>query len=132
MADIIKTWPSCVSARSTARIFSSNLPPFRVFYFTLGRGMPKQQIERLWFTYQGRIVGWFPVEEIIVNVGQIPALNRLDGGESEWQIKKDAKVAICTPPCVRLKERLFMDGFRGYRYFDLDEWRENPLSRHRI
>jgi hypothetical protein len=132
MADIIKTWPACVSAQSTAQMFSPTVPPFHVFYFTLGRGMPKQKIERLWFTYQGRVVGWFPVEEIIVNVGQIPTLNRLDGGESDWQIRKDAKVAICNPPCVRLKERLFMDGFRGFRYFDIDAWRQNPESRHRF
>jgi hypothetical protein len=132
MADIIKTWPASVGPKPTARMFDEKLPPFHIYYFTLGRGMPKQQIERLWFTYQGRIVGWFPVEEIIVNVGQIPALNRLDGGESDWQMRKDAKVAICNPPCVRLKERLFMSGFRGYRYFDIDAWRENPESRHRF
>ena len=132
MADIIKTWPACVSARSTAAMFSPTMPPFHVFFFTLGRGMPKQKIERLWFTYQGRIVGWFPVKEIIVNVGQIPALNRLDGGEGDWQMRKDAKVAICNPPCVRLKERLYMSGFRGFRYFDIDAWRQDPESRHRI
>jgi hypothetical protein len=131
MSDIIKTWPANVSAKSVAQMFSERTPPFCVFYFTLGRGMPKQKIERLWFTYQGRVVGYFNVEEIIVNVGQIPPLSRLDGGESDWQIRKDAKVAICKPPCVRLRERVFMDGFRGFRYFNLDEYKGTSESRHR-
>jgi hypothetical protein len=129
VADIIKTWPAFISAKATARMFSESVPPFHVYFFTLGRGMPKQKIDRLWFTYQGRIIGWFPVEEIIVNVGQIPVLNRLDGGESDWQIKKDAKVAICNPPCVRLKERIFMDGFRGWRYFDFQTYRGTSDAR---
>jgi hypothetical protein len=131
VAEIIKTWPACVSAKTTARMFSESVPPFHVFYFTLGRGMPKEPVERLWFTYQGRILGWFPVEEIIVNVGQIPTLNRLDGGESDWQIKKDAKVAICAPPCHRLTERIFMDGFRGWRYFNLESYRLTVDARYR-
>ena len=132
MADIIKTWPVCVSAKATARMFSGTVPPFHVYFFTLGRGMPKQKVERLWFTYEGRILGWFPVEAIIVNVGQIPALNRLDGGESDWQIRKDAKVAICNPPCVRLKDRLFMSGFRGWRYFNLENYKQTSESRYRL
>ena len=131
MSDIIKTWPAFISAKATARMFSPTVPPFHVYYFTLGRGMPKEKIDRLWFTYQGRIVGWFPVEEIIVNVGQIPTLNRLDGGESGWQMKKDAKVAICAPPCVRLKERVFMSGFRGWRYFDFEAYRGTVEARYR-
>lgn len=132
MAEIIKTWPAMISVRTTARLFSANVPPFHRYYFTLGRGTPQAKVERLWFTYQGRIIGWFPVTEIIVNVGQIPALNRLDGGESEWQIKKDARVAICIPPCRRLKGRIFMSGFRGWRYFNIDEYRETVEARHRI
>lgn len=132
MADLIKTWPACVSAQATARMFSETVPSFHLYYFTLGRGMPKQKIDWLWFTYQGRIIGRFSVEEIIVNTGQIPKLHRLDGGESEWQIKKDAKVAICPAPCVRLKERIFMDGFRGYRYFDFENYRGTSEARHRF
>jgi hypothetical protein len=113
-------------------MFSPRVPTFHRYYFTLGRGRPKEKIDRLWFTYGGRILGYFEVEEIVVNDGTLPHLNRLDGGESEWQIKKDAKVAICAPPCVRLKERIFMEGFRGWRYFNLDEYRGSPDAKFRF
>jgi len=132
MADIIKTWPAVVSARATARMFSPDVPAFHRYYFTLGRGRPKQAIERLWFTYLGRILGYFPIEEITVNDGTLPALHRLDGGEGDWQFRRDAIIAICAPPCVRLKDRVFMSGFRGFRYFDIDEWRQNAESRFRF
>jgi hypothetical protein len=89
-------------------------------------------VSRLWFTYLGRILGYFPIEEIVVNVGQIPELRRLDGGESSWQIRKDAKVAICAPPCVRLRERLYMSGFQGWRYFDLESYRASGEGKFRI
>lgn len=133
MPDIIKTWPSFIAARSTAALFSDTKPPFCRFYFTLGRGRPKLAIANLWFTYQGRILGSFAVEAIVVNDGSLPRLRSLDGGDSDWQIRKDAWVAVCMPPCHRLRDRrLFMDGFRGWRYFDLAEWATNPGSRHRF
>lgn len=131
MADIIKTWPRAVTARVTARLFSETNPPFVKFYFTLGRGRPHQQIDRIWFTYQGRILGYFHIETIVVNDGTLPRLRSIENEESEWQIRKDAKVAICSSPCVRLRERLFMDGFRGWRYFDVDAYRAVPESRWR-
>lgn len=132
MSDIIKTWPAKVNARSVAEMFSETAPPFCRFYFTLGRGRPKQNIERIWFTYQGRILGYFVIEKIVVNDGTLPKLNSLDGSESDWQFRKDAIVAICKPPCVRLKERIFMDGFRGFRYFDLDSYQDTSDARHRL
>jgi hypothetical protein len=132
MAEIIKTWPANVNARSVAEMFSETNPPWVRFYFTLGRGRPKQEVKRLWFTYQGRILGYFDVEEIVVNDGTLPKLHSLDGGESEFQIRKDALVAICSPPCVRLKERVFMDGFRGWRYFDFESYRVTADARHRL
>jgi hypothetical protein len=45
--------------------------------------------------------------------GSLPLLHSLDDKESEWQIKPDAYVAICSEPCQRLKDRIFMSGFRG-------------------
>lgn len=132
MADIIKTWPANMDSKVVAELFSKDNPPFCEFYFTLGRGRPQQSIERLWFTYQGRIIGWFAVNRIVVNDGTLPHLSRIDGGESEWQIRKDAKVAICKPPCHRLKDRVFMSGFRGWRYFNFDEYSLTSESRHRF
>lgn len=130
MTDIIKTWPSCVPAKTVARIFTPE-NRWAMFYFTLGRGKPKNPINRLWFTYQGRILGNFHVAEVVQNDGSFPKLQRLDGGESDWQIKPDAWVAICTD-FVKLKDRVFMSGFRGFRYFDLEEYRGTPDSRMRL
>lgn len=130
--DILKTWPACIPAKITAEVFSEEHPPFCRYYFSLGKGKPKQQIARMWFTYQGRILGSFEVEEIVVNDGTLPKLRRLDGEESGWQIRKDAWVAICAPPCRRLKERIYHDSFRGWRYFDLDGYRETADARFRL
>lgn len=132
MAEIIKTWPSVVSAKTVAKVFSPSAPAFSRYYFSLGRGKPKQAIERMWFTYGGRILGWFEVEEIVCNDGSIPPLKRLDGGESGWQFKPDVWLAVCAPPCRRIPERLFYEPFRGWRYFDLEAWRGNFDSRHRF
>jgi len=132
MADIIKTWPAFIDPKTVARMFSPTVPPWHWYYFTLGRGRPKEKIERLWFTYRDRILGFFHVEEIIVNDGSLPVLHRLDGGTSDWQMRKDAKVAVCPAPCVRMKERLFFSGFRGWRYFELDSYRETPDAKFRI
>jgi len=132
MSDIIKTWPVAVTAKATAQVFSPKHPPFVRYYFTLGRGKPKQAVERMWFTYQGRILGWFEVEEIVCNDGSLPKLNRLDGSPGEWQMKKDSWIAVCAPPCHRLTERVYMDGFRGFRYFNFEEYRGTTEARFRL
>jgi putative heme degradation protein len=84
------------------------------FYFTNGRGKPKEQITRLWFTYHGRILGSFRVLEIVQNDGtNIPKLYKLSSlksGEpevSDWQIKLDAWVAVCDE-FIKLRERLYI------------------------
>jgi hypothetical protein len=129
MADILKTWPSFMAPRKVLQIFSAR-DTFAVYYFTIGRGKPKQEIDKLWFTYRGRILGHFDVTEVVCNLGDnIPKLRRIDGGDSEWQIKRDHWVAICDPPFFRLREKLFYSSFRGFRYFDIDQWRERPESR---
>lgn len=131
MAEIIKTWPAQVDARTAAQIFSPK-GCFARYYFTLGRGRPKEKITRMWFTYRGRIVGSFFVEKVVCNDGSLPRLERLDGTPSEWQIRKDAWVAICVPGCERPPVRAFMSGFRGWRYFDFETYRQNPESRFRL
>jgi hypothetical protein len=131
MADIIKTWPAVVDPKTVARIFSSE-GSFARYYFTIGRGKPKQKIERMWFTYRGRILGSLHVEEIVCNDGSLPRLNRLDGQPSEWQIRKDAWVAVCVPGCERPSERVFMMGFRGFRYFDYEAYRATAEAQCRL
>jgi hypothetical protein len=130
MADIIRTWPAAVPAKTVAEIFSDI--PFGDFYFTLGRGKPKQPIERLWWTYQGRILGSFKVKRIVQNDGTLPRLSRLDGQESEWHIRPDHWVAICTSGCDRIRERVFYSGFRGFRYFDFNSYKNTPAAGIRL
>ena len=141
MSDIIKTWPAVVSPRMTLAMFSENLPPFTMYYFTLGRACPKRvnplpqtygDRDHLWFTYRGRIMGAFGIVRVMQNDGSLPRLNRLDGGESDWQIKPDAWVAICKPPCLRLHKKVYMSGFRGFRYFDLESYSSTMESKVRM
>lgn len=103
-------------------VFTNEWP---IFYFTLGRGKPKQPPQQLWYTHRGRILGYFDIGQIVQNVGQLPKLTAIDGTESEWQIRGDAWVAICPPPFHRLGEKLYHEGFRGWRYFDLNSYRKS-------
>lgn len=128
--DIIKTFPAPVDAKTIHGIFRQQ--NWAEYYFTLGRGKPTQQIERVWFTWKGRILGSFKVDRIVRNDGSLPKLSRLDGGESEWQIKRDAWVAICGEDCVPLRERVYMSGFRGWRYFDLESYRHTAEAKVRF
>jgi hypothetical protein len=120
---ILKTWPAFMPPRKVLEIFSAK---WARFYFSLGRGKPTQQISHVWFTYRGRILGNFPIEEIVINDGSLPKLKSLSGEASGWQFKPDVYVMICVPPMVRLREKLYYSSFRGWRYFDLAAWREEP------
>src|SRR6266566_4279685 len=102
-----------MDSRHTLRVFTH---PWGRFYFSLGRGRPKQPVERIFFTHRGRILGHFAVSALVQNTGQLPKLRSLNDEESEWQIKGDAWVAICAPPFERLKARVYHEGFRGWRY----------------
>lgn len=128
MAAIIKTWPAFMPQPRVREAFSS----FAVFYFTIGRGKPARQIDRLFFTHQGLILGSFAITEIVQNVGQLPKLRAISGEESEWQIRPDSWVAICDPPFDALTERIYHDGFRGFRYFDLEAYRRTIDSKVRV
>jgi hypothetical protein len=130
--DIIKTWPSFFTQRQVRAIFFGNVPNWGRFYFTLGRGKPQKEIERLWFTHKGRIFGSVEIERIVQNDGSLPKLKRLDGEPSEWQIRADAWVAVCRPPMKRLKGRVCHEGFRGWRYFSIVEHRKKLDSKVRI
>jgi hypothetical protein len=120
MTSIIKTWPANMPRSRVLEVFTHD---WGSFYFTLGRGLPRITPDTLFFTHRGRILGHFKISEIVRNEGQLPKLRSLFGETSEWQIRRDAIVAICDPPFVRLEEKLFYAGFRGFRYFDLDSHR---------
>jgi hypothetical protein len=137
MAELIKTWPTGVPAKTVSQIFSNN-NNLNNFYFTLGNRKPKEEITRLWFTYHGRILGSFRVLGIVQNDGtNIPKLYKLASLKSghpevsDWQIKLDAWVAVCDE-FIKLRERLYMSGFRGFRYFDVNGYRGNPESKMRL
>lgn len=120
VADIIKTWPAFMDRRKVEKIFKS---PWGMFYFVVGKGKPKQAIDRLWFTHQDEVLGNFKVQEIVCNVGQLPKLRSLENRESEWQIKPDRYVAICPGPMEWLAgDVIYYGSFRGFRYFDFDAY----------
>lgn len=116
--DLIKAWPAHLPG---SPFVESPDERFCTYYFTLGRSRPKQEVAKLWWTHRGVIVGWFFIAEITQNAGQLPKLRRIDGGEAEWQIKDDAWVAICFPPLNRPADRVYYEGFRGWRYFDFEK-----------
>lgn len=126
---ILKTWPAFMEARKVLEVFTHN---WGRFYFTLGRGRPKHTPDQLFYTHHGRILGHFSIDEIVQNVGQLPKLRSLSGEESPWQIKGDRWVAICSPPFHRLDEKLYHESFRGWRYFDLENYRGTVGAKVRI
>lgn len=127
MADIIKTWPRKVDRKKVMQVFGHE---FARFYFSLGRGKPRQPIERIFFTHRGEILGAFTVESILQNDGTLPKLRSLENRTSEWQFKPDVWVLVCIPPIVWVGGRkLFFGSFRGWRYFQLDEYRKTTESR---
>lgn len=103
------------------------------FYFTLGRGKPQRPVTQIWYTHRGRILGFFNVGQIVRNMGNnLPPLRSLSGEVSEWQIALMNFVAVCNPPFHRLDEKLYYEGFRGWRYFDLAQHRGSLDSKVRL
>lgn len=125
---VIKTWPAFMDPEKVADIFSH---PWENFFFTLGRGKPRIQPERIYFTHRSKIVGSFRILEIVQNAGQLPKLRSLSGETSEWQIKKDMWVAVCDDYRA-LSEKIFCLGFRGWRYFDLELYRGSLDAKVRL
>jgi hypothetical protein len=146
MADIIKTIESWrdrgrVLAWLTRRNRTPNQDRY-LYYFTLGRGRPKQHVEHLFFTFQGRVIGWFDVEEIVTNLGTWAEFVE-DGTTMEestgrqravsvyqdregkaWKPNPGAWLILCPPPFHLLQEEIFFSGFQGFRYFDLESYRK--------
>lgn len=122
--DLIKTWPAQVSFRRMCRVITD--PEMR-FYFSLGRGHPHQEVERIWFCHRGRIRGSFQIEEIIryEKPADLPPVLAMDGTESRWQFRPGIWVAMCPPPFIPLRERLYMTGFRGWHYFNFFSYRRS-------
>lgn len=129
MTAIIKTWPALMHPRKVREVFTHD---WGNFYFTLGKGKPKDQPTQIWFTHRGRILGFFLISKIVQNDGSLPKLRSLSDVESEWQIKLDNWVAVCEPPFFPLEERVFHEGFRGWRYFSLDSYRKTLDAKVRL
>ena len=134
MTAILKTLPTRFARGEIERFFGlDGKPCWTMYYFTLGRGRPQRYTPlQLYFTHKGIIVGHFAIAEIVQNAGQLPKLTNMDGDPSAWQIPGDAWVAICQPPFVKLEEKIFHEGFRGWRYFDLQKYRGTVGSKVRI
>lgn len=131
MTAILKTWPACMPPKKVLEVFTHD---WAIFYFTLGRGRPQRDdVTEIFHTHRGRILGHFAVREIVRNMGDnLPKLTAIDGTESEWQIKLMNWVAICQPPFHRLDEKIFHEGFRGWRYFDLEKYRGTVGAKVRL
>src|SRR5271167_247223 len=84
MTAIIKTWPASFTRKHVLEVFNHD---WCKFYFTLGRGKPKQEPQELWYTHRGQILGHFVIGSIIRNLGtNIPPLKSITGETSAWQI----------------------------------------------
>jgi hypothetical protein len=130
MAAILRTWPGFMARHKVLEVFNHD---WGQFYFTLGRGKPKQATEELWWAHKGTILGYFKITTIVRNLGDnLPRLQSISGETSEWQIKLMNWVAICDPPFIAAPEKLFHESFRGYRYFDFAQWSKDPYSKVRI
>ena len=145
---IIKTLPARFARGNLEKFFGTEEKPcFTEYFFTLGRGRPAQThprrrdyagapawfgLEQLYFSHRGVLIGWFRIACVVQNVGQIPLLTTLDGAPSEWQIKPDRWVAVCEPPFHRLKELIYHEGFRGWRYFDFDTHVKTTAAKVRL
>jgi hypothetical protein len=130
MAEIIRTWPASDKPQAAAQLF--HIEPGGLFYFTLGRGKPKQEIEKLWFTYCGRIIGYFRVLKIVTDDEVPDDLHFISEPKKHWAPRKHRWVAVCKSGCVRAPVRVFMGGFRGWRYFDFEAYRGTPEARCRF
>jgi len=138
---IIKTLPVRFARGDIERFLGlDGKPCWTTYYFTLGRGRPRRARfyvgqscpNQLYFTHKGIVIGHFTIAEIVQNAGQLPELTNMDGDPSAWQIKPDAWVAVCQPPFVRLADRIYHEGFQGWRYFDLESYRGTIDAKLRI
>jgi hypothetical protein len=135
LPDILKTVPARFARGRILQFLGiGQEPAFCVYFSQLGRGEPQRRpIVRLWFTHRGVLIGSFVVNKIEKNTGQFPRLRTMDGGsESAWQLKPDRWVCVCTARFQLLKERIFHEAFRGWRYFDFDAYRATPAAKIRI
>jgi hypothetical protein len=134
MAAILKTLPVRFARGQMERFLGIGCKSFCVYFFTLGRGRPKrpEPVTQLYFAHQGIILGHFEIAGIVQNCGQLPKLTTLDGGPSGWQIKPDRWVAVCRPPFHKSEETLYHGGFRGWRYFDIDDYRQSIEAKVRL
>lgn len=134
MTSIIKTLPVRFARGELERFLGlDGKPCWTIYFFTLGRGRPKRITpEQIYFTHKGIVIGHFAIADIVQNVGQIPKLTNMDGDPSAWQIKPDAWVAVCRPPFVRLEDKIYHEGFQGWRYFDLGSYRGTIGAKLRI
>jgi hypothetical protein len=131
MTAILKTLPTFFARGQIQNFLAAE---FSRFYFTLGRGKPQRPdpVKRIYFTHCGVILGFFFIEEIVQNKGQLPLLTTLEGKPSEWQIKPDRWVAVCAPPFYFEQDKIYHAGFRGWRYFDLQAYRNTLESKVRL
>jgi hypothetical protein len=120
---------------TNATAYGSMVQDAAGFYvFQLGRGEPQRKpVARLWFVFRGRLYGSFEIARIERNAGQFEELVTMYKREDlakEWHLRPDNWVAICKPPFTFLKgKHVYYSGFQGWRYFELDKYRQTPDAR---
>ncbi len=129
LKDVIKSWPAKFDRAHVLNVFTHT---WGRLWFSLGRGKPKSGPRRLYYTHQGQIIGHFDVEAVVINDGSLPKLRSITDKVSEWQFKPDVWIAVCPQPFHPLEEKLFHEGFRGWRYFDLESYRLTEDARWRL
>lgn len=152
MIAILKTLPARFARGEILRFLGCDGKPcWTQYFFQLGRACPQRAkaiagswrvgsqlidgfrgVEQIHFTHRGILLGHFDVQLIAQNAGQFPILTTMDGGASDWQLKPDRWVVVCAPPFHRLKDRIYHEAFRGWRYFDLDAYRGTREAKVRL
>lgn len=156
--DIIKTiegWRDRERVMAFLKMHDRNDPDRVLFYFTVGRGRPKREVERLWFTHKGEVLGCFIIKGFEMYAGDMQDLidrlmvggrtldsatgprpsvqefnetvpGKLSGKKPYWRPKPGTWLCFVRPPFQVLPD-VDRFYFKGFRGF-----RYFDLKEHRI
>jgi len=100
------------------------------FLFNVGNGCPQRKVARLFFVFHGRILGWFAVAGIEKRTAELSLEYARQYSPPYFKAAKF--LFICARPFHFIRERVFYEGFRGWRYFDFETYRNSLDAKVRI